>query len=48
MIYECGQTIAVRHVRGAKVTVFTNSADDVTYSSGGDWTNLPPKIRPSC
>lgn len=46
VIYECGQTIAVRHVRGAKITVFTNSVDDVTYSSGGDWTNLPPKIRP--
>lgn len=46
VIYQCGNTIAVRHVRGAKVTVFTNGADDVTYTTGGDWTNLPPKIRP--
>jgi len=46
VIHECGQTIAVRHVRGAKVTVFTNGADDVTYTTGDDWTNLPPKIRP--
>ena len=46
VIYECGRTIAVRHVRGAKVTVFTNGTDDVTYATGGDWTNLPPKIRP--
>ena len=46
VIYECGRTIAVRHVRGARITVFTNGADDVTYVSGGDWTNLPPKIRP--
>lgn len=46
LVHECGMTIAVRHVRGAKVTVFTNSGDPVTYSSGGDWTNIPPKIRP--
>ncbi len=46
VVYQCGNTIAVRHVRGAKVTVFTNGADDVTYTTGGDWTNLPPKIRP--
>lgn len=46
LIHECGRTIAVRHVRGAKVTVFTNGADDVSYSTGGDWTNLPPAIRP--
>jgi hypothetical protein len=46
LIYQCGHTIAVRHVRGAKVTVFTNGANDITYTTGGDWTNLPPKIRP--
>lgn len=33
-------------MRGAKITVFTNGADDVTYTSGGDWTNVAPKIRP--
>jgi hypothetical protein len=36
----------VRHIRGAKVTVFTNGGNDVSYSTGGDWTNLPPSIRP--
>lgn len=46
VIYECGRTIAVRHVRGARITVFTNGGNDVTYISGGDWTNLPPKIQP--
>lgn len=46
VIYECGHTIAVRHVRGATVTVFTNGGDPATYVTGGDWTNLPPRIRP--
>ena len=46
VIYECGHTIAVRHVRGAKVTVFTNNSDDISYMTGGDWTNLPPKTVP--
>ncbi len=46
LIHQCGRTIAVRHVRGAKVTIFTNGSNAITYSSGGDWTNMPPKIRP--
>ena len=46
LIHECGRTIAVRHIRGAKVTVFTNGANGITYSTPGDWTNLPPAIRP--
>lgn len=46
LIHECGRTIAVRHVRGAKVTVFTNGANAVTYTTGGDWTNVSPAIRP--
>ena len=33
-------------MRGATVTVFTNGASPATYTSGGDWTNLPPAIRP--
>ncbi|MBP1850277.1 hypothetical protein [Rhizobium halophytocola] len=45
-IHECGHVIAVRHVRGAQVTVFTNGGSPATYSSGGDWSNLPPAIRP--
>ena len=46
LIHECGRVIAVRHVRGAKITVFTNGANPVTYGTGGDWTNLAPAIRP--
>lgn len=46
VIYQCGQTIAVRHVRGATVTVFTNDGSPATYTSAGDWTNLPPAVRP--
>lgn len=46
LIHECGRTIAVRHIRGAQVTVFTNGGDPAKYSSGGDWTNMPPAIRP--
>ncbi len=46
LIHECGRTIAVRHITGARVTVLTNAADPVSYNTGGDWTNLPPAIRP--
>lgn len=42
VIYECGNVIAVRHLRGAKVTVYTNGKDPVTVSTGGDWTNVQP------
>ncbi|MBO0902991.1 hypothetical protein [Jiella sonneratiae] len=45
-INECGRTIAVRHIKGATVTVFTNGGTPATYSTGGDWSNLPPAIRP--
>lgn len=46
LIHQCGHTIAVRHVRGALVTVLTNNASPAAYGTGGDWTNLPPAIRP--
>ena len=46
LIHECGRVIAVRHVTGAQVTVLTNGANPKTYSTGSDWTNLPPAIRP--
>lgn len=46
LIHQCGRTIAVRHVRGAAVTVYTNGAAPAAYMTGGDWTNLPPAIRP--
>jgi hypothetical protein len=46
VIYECGNVIAVRHLRGAQVTVFTNGGQPVTYGTAGDWTNLAPAVRP--
>jgi hypothetical protein len=46
VIYECGNVIAVRHLRGAKVTVYTNGKDPVTFSTGGDWTNVQPAGAP--
>jgi hypothetical protein len=46
LIHQCGRTIAVRHVRGATVTVYTNGGSPAAYLTGGDWTNLPPAIRP--
>ncbi|MEJ2618808.1 MAG: hypothetical protein P8163_00830 [Candidatus Thiodiazotropha sp.] len=46
LIHECGRVIAVRHIRGANISVFTNGANDVTYSTGGDWTNIAPAIKP--
>lgn len=46
VVNQCGNVIAVRHVRGANVTVFTNGASPAEYKTGGDWTNLPPAIRP--
>jgi len=46
LVHECGRVIAVRHIRGADVTVFTNGGSDATFPTGGEWTNLPPAIRP--
>ena len=46
VVHQCGRVIAVRHIRGAVVTVFTNGASPADYKTGGDWTNLPPAIRP--
>jgi hypothetical protein len=46
LIYECGNVIAVRHLPGANVTVFTNGIDPRTYGTGGGWTNLAPAGAP--
>ncbi|MFK7892372.1 MAG: hypothetical protein AB8B63_16260 [Granulosicoccus sp.] len=46
LIHQCGRVIAVRHVRGATVTVKVNGSDPRTVSTGGDWTNIAPRIRP--
>lgn len=46
LIYECGNVIAVRHLRGAQVTVYTNGAQPRTFSTSGDWTNFRPAVSP--
>jgi hypothetical protein len=46
LIYECGNVIAVRHLPGANVTVFTNGIDPRTYGTAGGWNNLAPAGAP--
>ena len=47
LIYECGNPIAVRHVPGATVTTWVNSADARTSNGGGTgWTVFYPGVRP--
>lgn len=46
LIYECAETIAVRHVPGAKLTVYSNGIDPrAGYTSTG-WTAMWPAKRP--
>ena len=42
LIYECAESIAVRHVPGADVTVFSNGGDAVTDSGSTSWTIFRP------
>jgi hypothetical protein len=44
--HQCGRVIAVRHAPGAYVTILSNGGDPVTYSAGGDWTNMRPGKSP--
>ena len=46
LIYECGRTISVRHVRGAKLTVYSNGNNPRTISTPGDWTDIRPRKQP--
>lgn len=46
LIHQCGNVIAIRHVRGARITALVNGGDPRTFSPGGDWTNVRPKISP--
>ena len=46
LIYECGHTIAVRHIKGAKLTVWVNGTDERSLSTGTDWTGLYPGKSP--
>ena len=46
LIYECAELIAVRHVPGSKLTIYSNGADPVTYSTSIGWTEIRPRKRP--
>ncbi|WP_337043827.1 hypothetical protein [Emticicia sp. 17c] len=47
LVYECANVIAVRHVPGANVTIYSNGGSPVTYIGGGSgWTIFSPSKRP--
>ncbi len=46
LIYECANNIAVRHVPGAKLTVYSDGGSPVTVSTSTDWTSVWPAVRP--
>lgn len=47
LIHECAGIISVRHLGGAKVTIFSNGGDPLTYITGSyDWTMMRPFKRP--
>lgn len=46
LIYECADVIAVRHVPGARLTVFINGADPVTLDTSTGWTGVFPGKHP--
>lgn len=42
IIYECASVIAVRHVPGAKLTVFVNGDNPQTFQTSTGWTQITP------
>jgi hypothetical protein len=46
IVHQCGHVIAVRHVPGVELSVFSNGANERKFSLGGDWTNLRPAKSP--
>jgi hypothetical protein len=46
LVHQCGHVIAVRHLQGARVTVYNNGNDVTTGSLGGTWTNIGPSGAP--
>ncbi|MFQ3246240.1 MAG: hypothetical protein ACI9SP_002892 [Arenicella sp.] len=44
--HQCGRVIAVRHVPGVDLSVFSNGANERKFSLGGDWSNLRPDKSP--
>jgi hypothetical protein len=45
-VYQCAEWIAVRHVPGATLTVFSNGANPRSFVSSWDWTILAPSGAP--
>lgn len=46
LIYECAETIAVRNVPGADITVYVNGGDPVTRGTSTEWNAVWPGLRP--
>ncbi len=46
LIYQCGNTIAVKHVPGAKLTVFVNGIDPRSTNTSTGWTGIYPGKYP--
>lgn len=46
LIHECGDIIAVRHVPGARLTVFSNGGSPRTGYTSSGWTAIRPGKRP--
>ncbi len=46
LIHECGDIIAVRHIPGARITVFTNGTVPSSRSTSTDWSAVFPGKRP--
>ncbi len=46
LIYECANVVAVRHVPGAIVTLYTNGVPAVSFTGGTGWSAVSPGPRP--
>jgi len=46
VVHQCGHVIAVRHVPGVELTLYSNGGNERKFSLGGDWTNLRPGKSP--
>lgn len=46
LIYECANVVAVRHLPGAIVTLYTNGVAAVVFSGGTGWTAVSAGARP--
>lgn len=46
LIYECGNTIAVRHIPGAELTVYVNGVDPRSRNTSTGWSGIYPGKYP--